>query len=72
MRIILRQIGSGTAEVVYENDFEATTDTLFTGGRVAAKKFIKDLRTNVGWENVPAFCEKKSRGRHPHTYVEIP
>jgi len=71
MKLILRQLRPGVATVVRVNDNDGQV-FMFTGGRVEAKRYIKLLRLCVGWENVPAFCEKKTRGRRPPTYVEIP
>jgi len=70
MKLILRQIGPGRAEVTCHS--EQNVEVMFTGSRVAAKNYIKMIRTCVGWENVPAFCEKKRRKYCPARLVEIP
>ena len=70
MKLILRQIGPGVAEVTCHS--EQNVEVMFTGGRVAAKNYIKMIRTCVGWENVPAFCEKRTRRGQAPKLVEIP
>ena len=35
-------------------------NVLFVGGRVAAKKFLNDLRCGIAWESVRSFCHKEN------------
>lgn len=69
-KIILVQVDRGLCEVRLASDMR--TDVLFWGGRVACKHYIKRLRSNVGWENVPAFCQKRGRGKTKGALVEMP
>ncbi len=61
--IILYQGQPGTKCTVtfYDND-KQTSEVLFEGGRVAAKKFLKSLLLCVGWENITTINERIGRG----------
>ena len=42
---------------------KGTEHVMFSGGRVAAKKYLTNLRRGIGWEGVRAFNHKeKGRG----------
>lgn len=72
--LIIRPVrGSKPAmtEVVYYNSDRQSRDVMFTGGRWQARKFLADLRVSLGWENVPAYCEKKARRGFPPAMVLI-
>jgi len=58
--LILRQ-PRRVCEVVYVLDCERV---LFTGGRVAAKRFLVNLRSN-DYRGVPAYCLKRRGGLVP-------
>ena len=58
--LILRQPRK-VCEVVYVLDGERM---LFAGGRVDAKRFLLDLRSN-GYRGVPAYCLKRRGGLVP-------
>lgn len=68
--LLLTQRIGHPARVEYHTD--TVEELLFEGGRVAAKKFLKAKRLEIGWENVPAFCEKRARRGRPPTFVQIP
>lgn len=72
--IILRPAGDvcKNTEVVFYNSDKQTREVLFTGKRWHARRFLRDLRNGIGWENVVAFCEKLSRNGQPPSCVEIP
>lgn len=55
------------AEIVFVKN--GTENILFSGGRVAAKKFLSGLRKGIAWESVRAFCHKENCGG---SIVEIP
>lgn len=57
--LVLRQSGSVCEVVFYDSD-KQTRGVLFSGGRWNARKFLKELRTQANWQDVPAFCEKES------------
>jgi len=69
--LILRQIVGQPAEVVFYDSNKQTREVLFSGGRWAARRFLRDLRTGIAWENVPAFNEHKGRNGHPGSVTEI-
>lgn len=69
--LILRQVGPGCCEVVFYDYDKQTRDVMFSGGRWAARRYLQTLRLSIGWENVPAYCEKKTRGNNPPALVEI-
>lgn len=61
--LILRQGQPGSlCEVVFYDSDKQTREVKFSGGRVAAKKFLANLRAGIAWENVPAFNERIGRG----------
>lgn len=69
--LILRQVAAGRCEVVYYDNDKQTRTVLFCGGRWPARHFLRELRGGVGWENVPAFCEKKAPRSQPAPMVEM-
>jgi len=69
--LILRPAAGGGAEVVFYDSDKQTRTVMFSGGRWAARHYLLDLRGGIGWENVPAFCEKKARRGHPPSLVEM-
>jgi len=61
--LLLRKAGRVT-EVVYINDGKEHLQ--FSGGRWEARRFLDALRKGIGWETVPAFCQKKAfKGMKP-------
>lgn len=72
--LILRPAGDvcRNTEVVFYNSDKQTREVMFTGKRWHARRFLRDLRRGIGWENVVAFCEKQGRNGHPGSCVEIP
>ena len=64
--LMLRQ-PTKVCEVVHHRD--GKDYVRYAGGRVAAKKFLTELRKSIGWDSVRAFCHKEN-GRGP--IVEIP
>ena len=72
--LILRCAGDicRNTEVVFYNSDKQTREVMFRGKRWHARRFLRDLRKGIGWENVPAFCEKQGRNGHPGSCVEIP
>ncbi len=69
--LILRQSGQ-VCEVVFVDSDKQTNDVRFSGGRWAARRFLRTLRSGVGYESIPAFCEKAGRNGHAGSCIEIP
>lgn len=72
--IILRPAGDvcRNTEVVFYDSDKQTRNVLFTGKRWHARRFLRDYRKQIAWENVPAFCEKIAYGNNPPSCIEIP
>jgi len=72
--LILRSAGDvcKNTEVVFYDSDKQTREVMFTGKRWYARRFLRDLRTSIGWETVSAYCEKQGRNGQPGSCVEIP
>jgi hypothetical protein len=71
--LILRQTASGSTVTFCDHDAQRF-ETLFAGGRWAARRFLRTLRADLfsTGKLVAAFCEKQARGNNPPVLVEIP
>lgn len=63
--MVLVQPPAGEARVEYYYPYalgaEKAPEILFRGGRIEAKRFLRTKSKEIGWENVPQYCRKKSR-----------
>lgn len=69
-KLILIQVASGVCEVRLASD--SGTDVLFSGGRWDCRRYLHKLRLGIGWESVPAYCQKLGKRGRPGPLVEIP
>lgn len=59
--LILRQKHGKPCEVVFYDSNKETSEVKFSGGRWAARRYLRDLMNDPAWENVPARNEKAGR-----------
>lgn len=69
--LILRQNPGKPCEVVFYDSDKQTEEMKFSGGRWAARRYLRDLMNSIGWENVPAWNEKRGRNGHLGRTVEF-
>jgi hypothetical protein len=71
--LLLRQVAPGKCNVEFIRPRDQVHDVKFSGGRWQARRYLQELRKGIAWENVPAFCAKKSpRLGIPENLIEIP
>ena len=69
--LLLTQRSGCPCEVIFYDSDKQTRTVMFSGRRWPARHYLKALRASVGWETVPAYCEKKpSRRGYPAAVVE--
>ena len=62
----------GNSKVVFYNSSKQTEETLFTGKRWCARRFVRDLRKSEDLASVPVFNETQRTRNGRVKCVEIP